>query len=56
VHLPVYQRSDNIYADGLKGPVTEIQTHYEERHLDEGKQIRYLCFGFDAGDAQDNCF
>lgn len=45
--LILHKSSMDIYADALQGPVTEVQTKYEQRHLQEGRTIKYLCFGWE---------
>lgn len=36
----------NIYQDKNLEPILQIQTHFERKHLVQGKQIFYLCFRF----------
>lgn len=43
--LPLYERIDDIDANGEPGDVLAIRTFYEEQHLSEGRTIQYLCFG-----------
>ena len=40
----VHQISEDIYKDQLSGPLTDIQTFYEQMWLDNGKSIKYICF------------
>ncbi len=36
--------SEDVYRDKIPGPVTEIQTFYEQMWLKEGKTIKYISF------------
>lgn len=40
----IVAQSDNIYLDNLPGIVTEIQTHYEKKWIEEGRTIHYVAF------------
>ena len=42
--LPLLNYSTDIYKDELEGPLTEIQTHYENLFSKKGKTITYLKF------------
>lgn len=43
--LPVQADTDDLYASGLEGDLTEIKTHYERMWLGRGLTIKYLRFG-----------
>ncbi|MCZ6820347.1 MAG: tRNA (guanosine(46)-N7)-methyltransferase TrmB [Calditrichaeota bacterium] len=43
-NIAIIRSSEDIYAEKYKGIVTAIKTKYEERHLAEGKKIKYVCF------------
>ena len=42
--ITIIRSTEDIYAEKYKGIVTAIKTKYEERHLAEGKKIKYVCF------------
>lgn len=42
--IAIIRSTEDIYAEKYKGIVTAIKTKYEERHLTEGKKIKYVCF------------
>lgn len=43
--LPLISRIDDVYADPQSDKLlTNIQTYYEKKHLDDGRTIRYLKF------------
>ncbi|TVR86881.1 MAG: tRNA (guanosine(46)-N7)-methyltransferase TrmB [Saprospirales bacterium] len=44
----IYQSNSNIYAGELPNPDLDILTYYEKQHLEDGRTIKYLKFGFDA--------
>ena len=43
----ILKSSDNIRAAGLPHPDLDILTFYEKQHLEDGRLIKYLKFGFD---------
>jgi len=47
----VHAISEDLYAAEPSDPLLAIRTTYELRHLEEGRTIKYLCFGFvEAGE------
>ncbi|MCF8330815.1 MAG: tRNA (guanosine(46)-N7)-methyltransferase TrmB [Bacteroidales bacterium] len=36
--------SEDVYRDKVQGPVTDIQTFYEQMWLEKGKRIKYISF------------
>ncbi len=40
----IITQSEDVYRDNIPGPVTEIQTFYEQMWLEEGKTIKYISF------------
>jgi tRNA (guanine-N7-)-methyltransferase len=42
----VYTNLRDLYREEPVDPRLAIKTTFERRHLDEGKKIKYLCFGF----------
>lgn len=42
----IQNRLDNVYTGVARDDLTEIQTHYEKMHLEEGRTIKYLQFGW----------
>ncbi|MFW6019077.1 MAG: tRNA (guanosine(46)-N7)-methyltransferase TrmB [Bacteroidales bacterium] len=49
----VHQISTDIYQDQLKGPITDIQTFYEQMWLEKGKPIKYICFSLNKTQMDD---
>ena len=43
-HYPVVFSTDNLYASGLKDPILEIKTFYEQQWLERGLTIKYIKF------------
>ena len=41
-HWPVLEDIEDVYAGGAESILTEVQTFYEKRWLEEGKEISYL--------------
>lgn len=44
--VEVFAVSRDIYGDDEATEATQIQTTFEKRHLEAGKSIKYLAFGF----------
>jgi tRNA (guanine-N7-)-methyltransferase len=42
-HHLVFETKD-VYAWGIKDEATQIQTHYEKKHLSDGLKIKYIVF------------
>ncbi len=42
----ILQSNRNIYAGELPHPDLDILTYYEKQHLEDGRTIKYLAFGF----------
>lgn len=40
----IHQISADVYHDQIPGPVTDIQTFYEQMWLDKGKRIKFISF------------
>jgi tRNA (guanine-N7-)-methyltransferase len=40
----IVENVQDVYAAGITGPLTEIQTHYEGLHLADGRIIKYISF------------
>jgi len=45
-HARILQSNSNIYAGELPHPDLDILTYYEQQHLEDGRTIKYLAFGF----------
>ncbi len=46
-NLIIYKKLDDLYAINNLTNEEKILTKYEKLHLQNGKRIKYLCFGFD---------
>lgn len=44
--LPIGREVRDIYHTGPEDPTLAIRTTYEQRHLEEGRTIGYICFTF----------
>lgn len=43
--LSIHEKIDNIYAQNNVNPIlTDIQTYYEKKHLEDGRIIKYIRF------------
>jgi tRNA (guanine-N7-)-methyltransferase len=42
----ILNSTDDLYAKGIEKINNEIKTKYEQHYLDEGRKIKYICFGF----------
>lgn len=43
-NVDILYKDDNIYAKELPFPELELKTYYEQMHLSEGKEIKYVRF------------
>lgn len=46
--LFIYMKEEDLYSNGNQYPLmTGIKTKYEKHYLEDGRKIKYICFGFD---------
>lgn len=49
----VHQLFGDVYGEEVPGPLTEIQTFYEQMWLEEGKKIKYISFTLNKSSMDD---
>lgn len=49
----VHQIFGDVYGEEVPGPLTEIQTFYEQMWLEEGKKIKYISFTLNKSSMDD---
>jgi tRNA (guanine-N7-)-methyltransferase len=42
----IHHASSNLYSEGGLNHYQTIKTKYEKQYLEDGKEIKYICFGF----------